>query len=380
MMESIYWTAVFLVIYTYVLYPAVLFFIHAFSRKKLVAEILVPPPVSVVIAAYNEEDAIAAKIKNLAAIDYPKEHIEILVGSDGSDDATVRVLKEAKLESIKIFDFKDRRGKIGVLKDIVSEAKGEILIFSDANTIYEPDAVKRLVAHFSDLAVGCVCGRLKLNSSNGAKEGDYEGIYWRYESAIKRMEGELGAVLGANGGIYAIRKELFPEIPNDTIVEDFVIPMKILERGYKTLYEKDAVAYEDSSKTIADESSRKIRIGAGAYQTLFLTLPMLNIFRGFPSFAYWSHKVIRWFVPFLMIVILGTNILLVHIPPYKYLLIGQALFYSGAVVGYLISKSWVHNRLFTLLYYFVAMNVSLLLGFFRFISGRQQVMWKRVER
>jgi cellulose synthase/poly-beta-1,6-N-acetylglucosamine synthase-like glycosyltransferase len=336
--------------------------------------------VSIVIAAHNEEKVILTKIKNLAAMDYPKELIEIIIGSDGSDDATVNILTENSLSCMKIFDFKERRGKVNVLKDLVNSAKGEILVFSDANTMYEPDAVKRLAAHFSDLGVGCVCGRLKLRSPDNVKEGEYEGIYWRYESAIKRMEGELGAVLGANGGIYAIRKELFPEIPNNTIVEDFVIPMKILERGYKTLYEKDAVAYEDSSKTIADEGRRKIRIGAGDYQTLFLTLPMLNIFRGFSSFAYWSHKVIRWFVPFLMIIILGMNILLAHILLYKYLLIGQALFYSGAVIGYLINKTRMHNRIFSLLYYFVAMNLSLLVGFLRFVTGGQQVTWKRVAR
>lgn len=379
-MVILFWILICLIFYTYIVYPGLLYVIYKVFPRRWKQESEKLPFVSMLISAYNEENIIMDKIRNCLSINYSQENIEILIGSDGSDDATVEKLNKNNYSHIKIFDFKERRGKINVLKDLINNAKGEILVFSDANTMYEPDAITRLVAYFADDRVGCVCGRLKLKSPDRSREGECEGLYWRYESFIKRIEGELGTVLGANGAIYAIRKDLFPNIPDDTIIEDFVIPMKILERGYKTVYEKDAVAYEDSSKTIADESRRKIRIGAGAYQTLFLTLPMLNIFRGFPSFAYWSHKVIRWFVPFLMIVILSVNILLAHTLLYKYLLIGQVLFYFGAVIGYLINKTRIHNRIFSLLYYFVAMNLALLGGFLRFVTGRQQVTWKRVDR
>ena len=380
MVIVLFWIYIFFCVYTYAIYTLVLLFVRFISRKNYKIDSAYMPTISMIISAHDEEGIILEKIENCKRLNYPKNRLEILIGSDGSTDNTVKLISEDNTENIKIFDFKERRGKVSILKDLVRQAKGEILIFSDANTIYQPDAPKQLVKHFIDKRIGCVCGRLKLKSPNGCEEGEYESLYWKYESFIKNIEGELGVLLGANGGIYAIRKELFHDIPPDTIVEDFVIPMKILEKGRKVIYEKDALAFEESSKTISDERKRKIRIGAGAYQALLLTLPMLNIFKGFSSFAYWSHKVIRWLVPFFMIAILITNILLADIPLYKYLLIGQALFYFGAVIGYLMSKVRIHNRLCSLLYYFVAMNLSLLLGFFRFVSGSQQVTWKRVER
>ncbi len=379
-MTILLWILISLIFYTYIAYPGLLYVMYKIFPKWRIGKSEKLPFVSMLIAAYNEESIIMDKIKNCLSINYPKENIEILIGSDGSNDATVEILNKNNYSHIRIFDFKKRRGKINVLKDLVDSARGEILVFSDANTMYEPDALARLVAYFVDYRIGCVCGRLKLKSSDKSKEGEYEGLYWKYESFIKHIEGELGTVLGANGAIYSIRKDLFPNIPNNTIIEDFVIPMKILERGYKTVYEKEAVAYEEASKTIADESRRKMRIGAGAYQTLFLTLPMLNIFKGLPSFAYWSHKVIRWFVPFFMVIIFILNMCLINDPVYLTLFFVQIALYVGALAGYLISKTEMHSRVFALLYYFVSMNISLLVGFFRFARGAQKVTWKRVER
>jgi biofilm PGA synthesis N-glycosyltransferase PgaC len=379
-METIFWTSVYLIIYSYLIYPLLLLSIHGCSRKWRVEISDDLPSVSMIVAAHNEEKVIAEKIRNSLGVDYPKDRFEIIIGSDGSDDGTVKILNDNKADNIKVFDFKERRGKINVLKDLVKMAKGEIIVFSDANTMYDHSAIKRLASYFCVPRIGCVCGRLKLIRSGHSKEDACEGLYWKYESIIKRREGELGSVLGANGGIYAIRKELFPDIPGDTIIEDFLIPITILQKGYRVVYEKEAVAYEEASKTIVDEGRRKVRIGAGAYQTLFLTLPMLNIFLGFPSFAYWSHKVIRWFVPFLMILIFILNIFLAGPALYNYTLLGQLFLYGGALVGYSISKIKLHNRIFSMMYYFVAMNVSLLLGFCRFISGSQQVTWRRAGR
>lgn len=369
-----------LMLFTYIIYTLILIIIRAAARRVTVRDESFAPNVTMVVAAYNEEKVITKKLENCRALEYFHGKLAILIGSDGSSDKTVALIRTASMPEVSVFDFKERRGKVNVLKDLVSCATGEIIVFSDANTIYKPDALRKLIRHFADKRVGCVCGRLQLKSPDGSVEGEYEGAYWRYESFIKRMEGELGVCLGANGGIYALRKALFPDIPSDTIVEDFVIPMKILERGYKVMYEKDALGYEESSKTISDERKRKIRIGAGAYQSLFLTSPMLNIFRGFPSFAYWSHKVMRWLVPFFMIIILCINMFLLDESLYKNIFLLQVIFYLFTLLGYLLSKVRMHNMLFHLPYYFVAMNLSLFLGFYRFISGQQKVTWQRVER
>lgn len=380
MTDKFFWFFTALIVYTYFIYVIVLIVIHAVAKHNAITSESFMPSISIIISAHDEGRIILEKIENCKKLDYPKDKLEILIGSDGSTDNTIKLASESGVGYIKVFDFKERRGKVNVLKDLAGKAKGKILVFSDANTIYQPDAIKHLVKYFIDKRIGCVCGRLKLKSPNGSEEGEYEGLYWRYESFIKSMEGELGVLLGANGGIYAVRKDLFPDIPSGTIIEDFVIPMTILEKGYRVIYEKKALAFEESSKTISDERKRKIRLGAGAYQALFMTLPMLNIFKGLPSFAYWSHKVIRWLVPFFMIAIFVLNMFLLKNDLYRIIYLMQVIGYSMALLGWFSNRIGLHSKLLFLAYYFVAMNLSLFLGFFRFISGQQKVTWQRVAR
>lgn len=376
-----FWTMIFLIAYSYFLYPI---FLVLFSLFKKPIEInsngSYIPSVSMVISAYNEEKVIEEKIKNCLTLDYPKEKLEIVVGSDGSTDNTVCIVAKFSDQAIRFWNFPKRMGKVNVLNKITPYLTSQIVVFSDANTMYEADAIKELVKPFSNSKIGCVCGKLVLKKPNENCGGEFEGFYWQYESFLKKYEGRYGSLLGANGGIYAIRKNLFEILPSNTLIEDFVLPMKILSRGYNVYFAPDAIATEETSRTIHEESRRKTRIGAGDYQALTLTLPMLNISRGFPSFAYWSHKVLRWLVPFFLIFLLLLNLLLLGKAIYQLLFIIQSMVYMGAFIGYMLSKRKRNIKLFSILYYFIVMNTSLLIGFFRFFSGMQSVAWERVDR
>jgi cellulose synthase/poly-beta-1,6-N-acetylglucosamine synthase-like glycosyltransferase len=379
MVELLFWLSIAAIAYTYLIYPFVLWLINAISKVVIKRE-EIQPSVSLIISAYNEEQVMEERIKNCLSLDYPKEKLEIIIGSDASTDETNSIINKYEAFGVKLVNYAVRSGKVNVLNRIIPVAKGEIVILSDANTICSEDTVKKIVRSFADPTVGCVCGKLILRTPDKASGGELEGVYWRYENILKTMEGKRGALLGANGGIYAFRKELFDSVPSNTIVEDFVIPMKILIKGYKVAYAPDAIAYEDTSKSLADEHVRKIRIGAGVYQAILLTLPMLNIFRGFPSFAYWSHKVLRWLVPFFLIAILITNLLLLEKSLYQSTYMAQALFYAAALFGFPANKTLSRLKPFSLSYYFLSMNLCLLLGFLRFVTATQKVTWQRANR
>ncbi|MFH1282151.1 MAG: glycosyltransferase, partial [bacterium] len=209
---------------------------------------------------------------------------------------------------------------------------------------------------------------------------EMEGLYWRYETFLKRAEGSRGSLLGANGGIYAIRKKLFEGVPGNTVIEDFVIPMRILEKGHSVLYEPEAIAYEETAKNIVKEMARRVRIGAGDFQSLFLTRRLLNPLRGFSAFAFFSHKVIRWFAPFFLMAALFSNAFLVGDDLYTGLFIMQCGFYFLALLGRIFSFFNIHTKILGFFYYFVSMNIALLLGFFKFLTGTQSVMWERTDR
>lgn len=378
--KILFWLSVLLITYTYILYPV---FLIALNRFRPVPEPIFAsrfPGVSVIIAAYNEQKDIAARIENLLELDYPRENLEIIIASDGSSDKTNEIVRQYESRGVKLFDFPGRRGKVNVLNEIVPQVMHPIVAFSDANSLFKKDALKCLVRNFQDEKVGCVCGLLRFVTAEGTKSGELEGVYWRFETMLKKLEGKRGALLGANGAIFAIRKELFIPLPSNTIVEDFVLPMKILERGYKVIFEPEAAAVEETAKHIIHEKERRIRIGAGDFQAISLLGPMLNPRRGFPALAFWSHKVIRWCVPFFMITAVLTNLILIHEPLYFLFFLLQCLFYFMAMIGQVLSWSHIYIKFFSLCYYFVSMNAALFLGFVRFVTNTQKVAWNRTER
>ncbi len=364
----------FAILYCYAFYPALLTLLP-FRRPHDTGEPAEWPKASVLISVYNEEKHIAARIENLLALDYPPDKLEILIGSDGSEDRTTDIASKYNDPRLKLLSFSPRRGKPSVLNRVVPQAQGELLVFTDANALYAPDALRKLARHFADPQIGGVCGRLILNGTSSETE---EGPYWKLETFMKQRESAMDSCLGANGAIYAIRRALWPGIPDNTLIDDFVIAMRVREQGFRVIYDADAVATEDLPQSVSHEMTRRIRIGAGGFQSLFLCWRSLLPWRGTYTFAFWSHKVLRWLVPFFMIAALVSNFALLPNPLFVALLLLQLAFYAFACLGALLRRMKI--VLFNAPYYFVTINLALLLGFFRFITGTQQAAWKRTAR
>lgn len=368
-----------MIIYSYLIYPCLLWMFskikHNDHKANEPSNEIELPTVSMVIAAYNEESVIEAKILNCMELDYPRGKIEIVVGSDGSTDKTNEICKRY-LGRIVFVENTTRKGKAGVINDLIKHATGEIIFFSDANTIVAPASLKEIVKPFGGVGYGAVCGRLILHATSAGVES-FESTYWNYETIVKELENTVYSSIGANGGIYAIRRELFEEIPADTIVDDFWISMNVLTKGRKMAFQKKAIAFERISNNIIDEFWRKIRIGAGNLQT-FLRRPIIRG-AGSPwvNICYYSHKVIRWSVPFLLIVMYGTMLLLVAMPFFSFLLIATHALIVFALCGMLCDRRPIAIDVFA---YFFLFNCALLIGYIRYIAGFQGVKWRMSKR
>jgi cellulose synthase/poly-beta-1,6-N-acetylglucosamine synthase-like glycosyltransferase len=368
-----------LLVYTYFGYPAILALL---ARRRRAAPAGVapapagaapPPKVSLLIAAYNEERWIGAKIANSLALSYPPDRLEIWIGSDGSTDRTDAIASAVTDPRLRLHRVEPRGGKAGVLNALATRATGEILVFSDANTLLAPDAIAALVRRFEDPEVGLACGEMTLYDPRKGPGGeDEEGLYWRYERWLKRREGELGALIGANGGIYAMRAELFRPLPKDTIVDDFVLSAGVLLAGKKAVYAEDARAKEETAGGTGKEFGRRARIGAGNFQALSRHPGLLSPSRPAVAFAFLSHKLLRWLAPLFMAAALLANLALATRPAYMPLLGAQLGFYALAAVG--------RGRFGAIARYFVAMNAALAVGLWRFLRNRQSVTWKRTAR
>jgi len=377
-LEIVFWAMMGLVVYAYVGYPAALWVATRLRRTSWKTDDHYNPSVSIIVAAHNEERVIGKRVENLLGLAYPADRMEILIGSDGSDDRTVEILKGFSDARVRVFDFAERRGKVAVLKDLVSRATGEVLVFSDANTMFHDDAVQKLGGRLADARGGAVCGHLNLVSSKTGLTA--ENHYWRYEQYLKAQEGRVGCALGANGGIYALRRELFENIPDDTIVDDFVIGMKVYERGLKVVYAEDAKATEEVPETVKQEFVRRVRIGAGNFQAMVLCRQLLLPWKGLVSGCFWSHKVLRWFVPFLLVGVFIVNVLLATRVLYAGLLAAQGVFYAAALAGWILERKGLRKGLLVVPCYFAGLNMALLVGFFAYVFGLQKVTWKRTER
>jgi len=335
--------------------------------------------VTMIVAAYNEEKIIEDKMRNIAELDYPDEKLSVIIASDGSNDGTNGIVKRYESESLRLIEY-PRMGKVNVLNRTVPLAPGEIVVFSDANTMYDSQAVARLVEQFKDPNVGCVCGRLELMNPKKVQSGVGEGFYWRYETWIKRMESRFGCVVGANGAIYAIRKTLFEEMPDYVINDDFHISMKIMERGYKVIYENDATGIEEVAPDSKSEFLRHVRDGAGHYREIRCLTGLLNPMRGMRSFAYMSHRLVRWMVPFFLPLIFLVNIVLIDYPAYAAILLMQIGLYLMAAVAFLLQENAIKIGFLRIPLFFLTTNLALMIGFLKNVLGTQTVTWNRTER
>ncbi len=391
--ELLFWGLIFVVFYAYLGYVILLFVIVKVKRF-----FSTPPPIQsneyqlpdvvFIVAAYNEEDYIEQKIKNCLAFDYPKEKIEFWFVTDGSNDNTPKLVEQYPTlpgQVIRLFHRPERKGKIAAVERVMSEVAAPITIFTDANTDVNPQAIKNIVRHYVNEKVGAVAGekRIALGETDSAT-GAGEGIYWKYESLLKKWDSELYSAIGAAGELFSIRTEQYRHVAQDTLIEDFVMTMGIAMRGYKIVYEPDAYAVESSSASISEELKRKIRIAAGALQAVWRLRSLLNPFKyGLLSFQYISHRVLRWtLAPLALPIIFLLNIWLAMGSSmlYNALLVCQILFYAFAILGYIFERKQLKIKAFFVPYYFCVMNYAMYRGFFRLVGGRQSVVWEKAKR
>ncbi len=374
----------FLPINSFVIYPVVIWFVSLFFTNKNKIHNFAPR-VSILIAAFNEEKVIAERLKNIDDLDYDHSLIEVIVGSDKSSDQTNAILTEKVKEYpwLTIQLFNERRGKATILNDLIKFAKYDIVVFTDANTVFKKDALKNLVVNFNDEKIGGVCGKLILTDDELDKnESVEEKKYWVYETFIKESESKTGLLFAANGGIFAIRKNLFVEIPiKKAVTDDLFISLSVITKGYNFIYAQDSVAIESVGKDVATEFKRKIRFSATNFQTMVLCINGL-LKRGLLiSYAFFSHKISRWFLPFNLILLYIINLFLFD---YNSLinisLLMQSMFYILALLGSLLSKLKIRFFLFSLPYFFIMANIAIVLGFIKFINKRHTVIWESTKR
>lgn len=341
--------------------------------------------VSVLISVYNEQKVIKERIENLARQTIGLSNLEVLVGSDCSDDSTNKILQElaAKYDWLKIFIFNERRGKAIVLNDLMNKARNEILVFTDANTIFEEDAIGKLTEVFNDNSIGGVSGRLILNQpQQNFDKSNEEKRYWEYETLIKKSEGRCGTLIGANGGIFAIRKSLSGELPSDKpVTDDLYLTLSVLQKGRRFTYNEHAIGYEEIAPSVSDELKRKIRFSATNFQTLMFFKFYLNGASFLANYCYWSHKLIRWVVPFILILLLPLNlILLSNSFIFQLILFIQILIYLFATIGFFLSKTKIKILIFSMPYFFIMTNYAIIEGLFKFIAGKHSAMWQSTPR
>jgi cellulose synthase/poly-beta-1,6-N-acetylglucosamine synthase-like glycosyltransferase len=345
-------------------------------------ELAAPPRVSILVSALNEEDVIAERIENSLNQDYPAEKLEIVIASDGSIDRTAAIVRDYETRypgRVKLVDYPQRRGKATVLNETLPTLAGEIVVLSDANTMFDASAIRNLARWFVDERIGVVCGKLKLIDASSGKNVD--GLYWRYETFLKECEGRLGALLGSNGAIYALRRDDFVPIAPDTIIDDFMIPLLVkIRRGKRIVYDVEAFATEETAPDVKAEFRRRARIGAGGFQSMFRVGQLALPIYGWTSFAFVSHKVLRWLCPFLLMLALAANVALIAQPLYQALLALQLAFYAAALVGMFLPGNHLPVKLLRLTTMFTSMNLALALGFWRWIAGKQRGTWQRTAR
>jgi cellulose synthase/poly-beta-1,6-N-acetylglucosamine synthase-like glycosyltransferase len=372
--EGIFWFSAATVGYAYAGYPAVIYLLsRCFGRVPTPPVETDLPALSLLIAAHNEEAVLEQRISNALALDYPAEKLEIAIASDGSDDQTVAIARRFG-SRVRVLAFPRRRGKAAALNASIPELTGEIVILSDANTQIAPRAARRLARWFSDPRVGAVCGKLVL--VDPAEGRNVDSLYWRYETFLKKCEGRLGGLLGANGAIYAIRRDAYQPIPDQTIIDDFAIPLLAkLHSGCSIIYDTSAIGWEQTPRHLRQEFDRRARIGAGGFQAIGMLWPLLDPRRGWIAFTFLSHKIIRWLCPFFLAAALLSSILVS-----RWALLGQMGFYAAATAIYLSSGKLRMPRLLRLASMFTSMNAALLVGFIRWLRGSQRGTWRPTER
>lgn len=377
-MEIIFWLSVFFILYCYLGYPLILFILGLIFGKEIKrAEIT--PSLSLLIPVYNEEKIIQKKIENSLNLDYPKDKLEIIVASE-SNDKTNEIVKKYENKGVKLFSYPNRKGKQYTIYRNLPKCQGEIIVLTDANGMFKRDAFKKLVRNFADPKIGCVSGELKYINPQKVSIGESEGLYWKYEIFVKKLESKIHSVLGANGSIYAIRKELYSPL-SEYRGDDFELPIRVAQQGFGVVWEPEAVSEEEVYPETTKQFKRKaMTIGWYTRGALILLKDSFKKFQPLLIFQLISHKILRWLIGFFLIFIFLSNIFLLDNPFYFILFIGQIGFYSLAILGYFQDKRGKKlDKLINLAYYFCMVNLAALIGVIKGILGKQKPTWEKVR-
>lgn len=390
LVECLFWIGVFVVFYTYVGYGLLLWclikFKRLFKKEQAVTAEIPLPEVTLFIAAYNEADIVAEKMANTLALNYPAALLKIIWVTDGSTDDTNRLL--SAYQEVQVCFSPERKGKTAAINRAMPFVNTPIVIFTDANTMLNKEAIREIVYLFSDQKVGCVAGekRIAVRERDQASSSG-EGFYWRYESALKKMDSELYSAVGAAGELFAIRTSLFEQMENDTLLDDFILSLRIAARGYKIAYCDKAYAIETGSADMTEEQKRKVRIAAGGLQSIWRLRHLLNIFKyGMLSFQYISHRVLRWSItPVLLFLLLPLNLILAikaeeYRMFYVVFLFLQFLFYAMAWCGARLEKRQLKIKVLFIPYYFTFMNVNVLKAFIYLRKNKGKGAWEKAKR
>ena len=387
-LEFIFWISLFIIFYTYLGYGILLYLLvkikECFHRTVIPEQEGGLPEVTLFIAAYNEEAVVAEKMNNTLSLDYPKDKLRIMWVTDGSNDRTGELL--SAYPGVDVLHQPQRSGKTAALNRGMAYVHTPIVVFTDANTMINREALREIVACFRDKKVGCVAGekRIAVQDKDAAAAGG-EGIYWKYESCLKSLDSRLYTAVGAAGGLFAVRRELFEEMENDTLLDDFILSLRIAGKGYKIAYCDAAYAVESGSADMHEEEKRKVRIAAGGLQSIMRLRYLLNPFRyGMLTFQYVSHRVLRWsLTPILLFLLFPVNIILALGTGsfiYWLLLVLQCLFYISGLWGYYLSTKSIKNKFLFIPYYFLFMNVNVIRGFFYLRKKRGTGVWEKAKR
>ena len=391
--KILFWILLFIVFYTYLGYGIVLLILVKIKRlvckQKSQAIADYEPEVTLFVAAYNEKDYVDAKVSNSLELEYPPEKVHQVWVTDGSDDGTPDLLKKYKNQGIEVYHEDARGGKIGAMNRGIQFVKTPIVIFSDGNTMLGKESIRRIVNLFADPKVGCVSGEKRIFNKDKDSAAATEGIYWKYESKLKKWDAELYSVVGAASELFAIRTELFEKVEKDTLLDDFIISLRIAMKGKTIQYDPEAYAIESPSANVKEELKRKIRIAAGGIQSIVRLKPLLNIFKyGILSFQFISHRVLRWtLAPLSLPFIFLFNFYLAwqagfanYSNIYTLLFYAQLLFYVMALSGWYLENRKISLKILFVPYYFFVMNYAVFAGIKRYFKGQQTVNWERAKR
>lgn len=388
-LEMAFWICLGLVFYTYIGYAIIVFVLVKIKRvlrpsqRPEIPDDSSLPTCTLVVAAYNEKDFIEAKAQNSLQLKYPKGKLRIVFVTDGSNDGTPELL--SNIEGVEVSHSPKRKGKIAAINRAMNQIESEMVVFCDANTQLNPNALLEIAKHYQNPKVGGVSGeKVVLSEEKDSASGAGEGLYWKYESFLKRMDAELCTLVGSAGELFSVRTSLFKPVEADTILDDFMISMRLVQDGYKVEYEPAARASETASQNVKEEFKRKVRIGAGGFQSIVRMAAMLNPFKhGLTSFVYTSHRVMRWAVaPFCLLLLLLISVALATTGCYIYLILlaGQLLFYALALLGWFLEQRKLSLKALFVPMYFTMMNWAVIKGFFRYLKGNQSVTWEKSKR